>query len=173
MGLPMVGKDINGKSIRRKLQVGDVGQYTTESAAQSAADALRLTINNHSQRSNLQRTTVKTLWEHYISEELPQKEVSTQDVYAIVARNWILPRWGQLLLEEVKTVEVERWLRATDLANGTKAKIKNVMSALFSHVVRWEFCGRNPISSGGRWGPEEAAVQAWVCVSVPNAGKLH
>ena len=64
-------KDINGKSIRRKLQVGDVGQYTTESAAQSAADALRLTINNRSQRSNLQRTTVKTLWEHYISEELP------------------------------------------------------------------------------------------------------
>jgi integrase len=142
-------KDINGKSIRRKLQVGDVAQYPTESAAQSAADALRLTINNQSQRSNLQRTTVKTLWEHYTSEELPQKEVSTQDVYAIVARNWVLPRWGQLLLEEVKTVEVERWLRATDLANGTKAKIKNVMSALFSHAVRWEFCGRNPISSGG------------------------
>jgi hypothetical protein len=46
-------------------------------------------------------------------------------------------------------VEVERWLRATDLANGTKDKIKNVMSALFSHAVRWEFCGRNPISSGG------------------------
>jgi len=70
--------------------------------------------------------------------------VPTQDVYAIVARNWILPRWGQLLLEEVKTVEVERWLRATDLANGTKAKIKNVMTALFSHAVRWEFCGRKP-----------------------------
>jgi integrase len=69
-------------------------------------------------------------------------------VYAIVVKNWILPRWGRLLLDEVKTVEVERWLRATDLANGTKAKIKNIMSALFSHAVRWEFCGHNPISSG-------------------------
>lgn len=30
----------------------------------------------------------------------------------------------------------------------TKAKIKCVMSALFSHAVRWEFCSHNPISSG-------------------------
>jgi integrase len=43
---------------------------------------------------------------------------------------------------------VERWLRATGVADGTKAKIKCVMSALFSHAVRWEFCGHNPISSG-------------------------
>ena len=63
-------------------------------------------------------------------------------------KNWILPRWGIFLLDEVKTVEVERWLRATELADGTKAKIKCVMSALFSHAVRWEFCGHNPISSG-------------------------
>jgi hypothetical protein len=141
-------KDIDGKSIRRKSQVGDASEYPTESVAQAAADALRLTINNHSQRNSLRRTTVTTLWEHYRSEELPLKEVSTQDVYTIVVRKWILPRWGRLILDEVKTVEVERWLRATDLADGTKAKIKNVMSALFSHAVRWEFCGRNPISSG-------------------------
>jgi integrase len=141
-------KDIDGKPIRRKSQVGDATEYPTESVAQAAADALRLTINNHSQRNRLRRTTVTTLWEHYRSEELPLKELSTQDVYAIVVKNWILPRWGRLLLDEVKTVEVERWLRATDLANGTKAKIKNIMSALFSHAVRWEFCGHNPISSG-------------------------
>lgn len=53
-----------------------------------------------------------------------------------------------MLLEDVKTVEVERGLRATALADGTKAKVKCVMSALFSHAVRWEFCDHNPISSG-------------------------
>src|SRR5229473_7363553 len=74
--------------------------------------------------------------------------MSTQDAYTVYAKNWILPRWGNLLLEEVKTVEVERWLRAAGLADGTKAKIKCVMSALFSHAVRWEICGHNPISSG-------------------------
>jgi len=140
--------DINGKPVRRKLQIGSSEQYATVSAAQVAADALRLTINNRSSRRNLRRTTVDILWEHYCREELPIKETSTQDAYTLYAKNWILPRWGNMLLEEVKTVEVERWLRATDVTAGTKAKLKCVMSALFSHAVRWEFCGHNPISSG-------------------------
>jgi hypothetical protein len=79
---------------------------------------------------------------------MPLKEISTQDAYLVYGKNWILPRWGSLLLEDVKTIEVERWLRAAEVADGTKAKIKCVMSAVFSHAVRWEFCGHNPISSG-------------------------
>src|SRR5713101_3629600 len=141
-------RDINGKPVRRKLQIGSTTQYSTESVAQAAADALRLTINNPSNRRNLRQTTVNTLWEHYCREELPLKELSTQDAYSVYAKNWILPRWGKLALEEIKTVEVERWLRAAGVADGTKAKLKCVMSALFSHAVRWEFCGHNPISSG-------------------------
>lgn len=141
-------KDISGKPVRRKLQIGGVDEYATESSAQAAADAIRLTVNNHSLRQILTKTTVSTLWEHYRREELPLKEMSTQDAYMQYAKNWILPRWGTLLLEEVKTVEVERWLRAADMADGSKAKIKCVMSALFSHAVRWEFCAYNPISSG-------------------------
>ena len=35
----------------------------------------------------------------------------------IYAKKWILPRWGNLPLEQVKTVEVERWLRATEVAD--------------------------------------------------------
>src|SRR6266851_2619986 len=96
-------KDINGKPVRRKLQIGSSVQYSTESAAQAAADALRLTINNPSNRRTLRQTTVTTLWEHYCREELPIKEMSTQDAYTLYAKNWILPRWGNLLLEEVKT----------------------------------------------------------------------
>jgi integrase len=34
------------------------------------------------------------------------------------------------------------------VADGTKAKIKGMMSALFSRAVRWEFYSHNPISSG-------------------------
>src|SRR5262249_24182722 len=55
---------------------------------------------------------------------------------------------GAVLLQRVKTVEVERWLREATVSNGTRAKIKCVMSALFSHAVRWEFTSPNPISSG-------------------------
>jgi integrase len=152
-------KDTDGKPVRRKERLGDLEKYPNESAAQSAADALRLTINNQSKRTGLAKTTIQVLWEHYCREELPLKEISTQDAYLQYAKNWILPRWGSFLLTDVRTVEVERWLRSADAADGTKAKVKGVMSALFSHAVRWEFCSHNPISSGipvgtgGRRGP--------------------
>ena len=116
-------KDIDGKPVRRKVQIGSQEEYASESTAQAAADALRLTINNNSNRTAVSRTTVNTLWEHYSQEELPLKEMSTQDAYLDYARNWILPRWGNLLLEAVKTVEVERWLRTANIADGTRAKI--------------------------------------------------
>ncbi len=141
-------EDINGKLLHRKQQIGDLEAYPSESAAHAAADALRLTINNGCLHKSLQRTTINVLWEHYSREELPHKALSTQDAYCMYAKNWIVPRWGTMQLDQIKTVEVERWLLATEVANGTQAKIKCVMSALFSHAVRWEFCGHNPISSG-------------------------
>src|SRR5579872_4491024 len=60
-------KDINGKPVRRKEQLGTVEQYPSESKAQAAADALRLTVNNQSTRRDLRRTTINILWEHYSS----------------------------------------------------------------------------------------------------------
>ena len=139
---------INGKLLHRKQQIGTVEEYPSESAAQAAADSLRLTVNNGCKHRSLQRTTMNTLWEHYSREELPIKALSTQDAYSAYAKNWIVARWGNVQLEQVKTVEVERWLRASGVADGTRAKLKCVMSALFSHAVRWEFCGHNPISTG-------------------------
>jgi integrase len=33
------------------------------------------------------------------------------------------------------------------LAKGTKAKVRNIMSGLYSHAIRWEWAERNPITS--------------------------
>jgi integrase len=141
-------EDINGKLRHRKQRIGTVEEYVTESAALCASEALRLTINTRSNHKGFQRTSVEILWEHYCREELPFKDLSTQDAYQCYAKNWALPRWGRCRLEDVKTVEVERWLRQVPRAGGTKGKIKTLMSAMFSHAVRWEFCAHNPISSG-------------------------
>jgi len=164
-------KDINGKPVRRKLQIGSSVQYSTESAAQAAADALRLTINNPSNRRTLRQTTVTTLWEHYCREELPIKEMSTQDAYTLYAKNWILPRWGNLLLEEVKTVEVERWLRATDVTDGTKAKVKCVMSALFPTPSAGSSVATTQSRREFQSEPEERGAQALAFASVRSVNK--
>jgi len=67
-----------------------------------------------------------------------------------VLNKWVLPRWHAHKICDVRTIEVENWLRGLRLARGTKAKIKKTMGLLFNHGMRWEFTTRNPISGGVR-----------------------
>jgi integrase len=46
----------------------------------------------------------------------------------------------------VKSVPVEQWLKSLALAPGSKAKIRNIMSALYSHAIRWEWATHNSIT---------------------------
>jgi len=46
---------------------------------------------------------------------------------------------------DIRSVEVELWLKNLDLAPGSRCKIRNLMSLLFNHGRRHELCERNPI----------------------------
>jgi integrase len=61
-------------------------------------------------------------------------------------RLYILPKWGQTRLSGVRTVAVEAWLHSLPLAPATRSKIRNQMSAVFTHGIRHEFITTNPIS---------------------------
>jgi integrase len=92
---------------------------------------------------------VAELVTHYKERELPEdgnKTHSTREVYGSYIRTWILPAWGTYSLSDVKTVNVEAWLGTLPLANASKAKVRNVMSAIFTHAMRYEWLNRNPIT---------------------------
>jgi integrase len=101
------------------------------------------------------RMTLSQLWAHYQQNEFENLRGNSAASYELIWRLYIEPRWGTITLSAVKTTAVERWLRAVKLRNGNlaskeyKAKIRNVMSAMFSHALREDFCSRNPISCGG------------------------
>jgi integrase len=61
-------------------------------------------------------------------------------------RKWILPRWRSYRLADVKAVQVEQWLKSLPVSRGTKAKVRNIMSALYSHAQRWEWVTTNTIT---------------------------
>jgi len=63
-----------------------------------------------------------------------------------VLAKWILPRWENTPIDQIRTVAVEEWLRSISRAKGTKAKIRNTMSVLFNHAIRWNFVRNNPIT---------------------------
>jgi integrase len=138
----------DGSRTRRNLMVGSLEQYPNETAAQKAVAALRADINAENPRTSLTPISVQTLVEHYREKELGPdctKSRKTQVTYAGYFRKWILPRWGSYHVTEVKAVAVEQWLRSLKYANGSKAKARNIMSAVFNHAVRWEWLDVNPI----------------------------
>src|SRR6266446_8523960 len=148
MGVPLVGRRRQREALTP--QATDWGCGNISKRICSVCGSGRSPIN-HQQRKQAQKPTANH--NQYslgalLSRGIATQGLSTQDSYSMYAKNWIVPRWGNMQLDQIKTVEVERWLLATEAANGTQAKIKCVMSALFSHAVRWEFCGHNPISSG-------------------------
>jgi len=143
--------DAAGKRVQRKRVIGTLEEYPTESAAQGAADLARLEINrNHA--SGAQERTFGMLIDHFIEHELAEanqdRAWSTSSGYRSYLKNWIRPRWGSCSLGEVKAVAVERWLRGLALAAGSKKKIRDIMSVLYSHGIRHEWLpmGHNPIA---------------------------
>jgi hypothetical protein len=82
-----------------------------------------------------QRCTAR---KHYREKELGpncSKTRKTQVAYEVHFNKWILPRWGSYRVTDVKAVAVEQGLRSLQYANGSKAKARNIMSAVFTNAA--------------------------------------
>lgn len=140
----------DGKNKYRKAIVGTVETLANEASALKAAQALRIDANQQTPQAEAGPGTVAALVAHYRLKELAgerngRKAFSTRAAYECYLDNWVLPRWGEHKLDEVKPVAVEEWLDCIKRAKATKAKIRNLMSALFSHAMRYEWLDPNPI----------------------------
>ena len=62
---------LDGSIRRRNIVIGTLDEYPSESAAQAAVDALRLSINQQTPHQLLNAVKVETLVRHYREHELP------------------------------------------------------------------------------------------------------
>ena len=151
--------ELTGRRVRRKAVIGTVQQYPNVEDAWQASNGLRVSINEARNRQQEQLVTVADLVDHYTRTELSVdlsdggKSHATKTVYKNFLARWVRPTWGSLNIRSVRTTAVECWLRqlvridGRALAPSTKAKIRNVMSVLFNHAIRYEWLdqGKNPI----------------------------
>src|ERR1043166_1021932 len=150
--------DQSGNRVRRNRVIGTLEEYPTEELAQAAINGLRTCINEDRNRQPQQPVFVSDVIDHYLVTELSEQtnwhSHSTRIVYRVFFKRWIRPRWGSINIRDVRTIAVESWLRqlqrkdGEDLANSSKAKIRNLMSVLFNHAIRYEWLeqGKNPIT---------------------------
>jgi integrase len=73
------------------------------------------------------------------------RSYATKRIYKAYLNRWVRPHWQRYTLAEVRTIQVESWLRTLPLARSSCAKIRNLMSVLFNHACRYELFDRNPI----------------------------
>jgi integrase len=130
--------------------VGTLKEYPTKAKAEKAAAARRLDITKEQPQRIKAGLTIGQLAAHYMEKELdeqhPNKAYSTRECYRVMIEQHILPRWGNYRLGDVRTVAVEDWLSDLKLANASRAKIRGVLHALYSHAQRYEWYDRNPIT---------------------------
>jgi integrase len=146
--------DEHGERRLRKKTIGTVKQYPNKAAASAAVESVRSSAN----RAGVQRlagpTAFEGLIEHYRLKELPKddherKTKKTKKVYESNLKNHIAPKWGSYRLRDIFAVEVENWLSGLKLAPSSRSKLRNQMSAIFRHGVRWGWIGEheNPITT--------------------------
>ena len=105
----------DGESKRRKAIVGTVLTLPTEAITLKAARALRIDANSQTPLAESGPETIAELVAHYRLKELKEdshsrKSFPTRAAYRSYLDNWVLPRWGELKLDQIKPVTVEQWL---------------------------------------------------------------
>ena len=140
---------LDGKRLYHKKIVGTVEQYPDEDAARRSVVGLVSELNTDGRPTNSGTMTVAQLCDHFEQRELARENTwrshATKKIYQAYLTRWIRPHWQKYELAEVRTIQVESWLRGLPLAKSSCAKIRNVMSVLFNHACRYELFDRNPI----------------------------
>jgi integrase len=142
-------KTADGKKIYRRRQLGTVDQIPDIETARKAARLLVPDLNARMANSKPASMTIGQLCSHFEQCELglanTWRSYSTKTIYKVYLKRWIIPKWSEHLLSDIRTIEVESWLRSLPIARSTCAKVRNVMSVLFNHACRYEFFDGNPI----------------------------
>ncbi len=118
-------------AIRRSKLIGNKRDFPTKAAAWKEAKRLDSRDPEASHTSTL---ALKTLATHYRVEKMPKRK-DTRRSYEVWLRNYILPKWGDCLLNEVQARPVELWLNTLALAPKSKAHVRGVLRLLWDYSM--------------------------------------
>jgi integrase len=127
--------------------VGTVEKYRTKALARKAVEALLLKLNSETPQQRMAMVTFGAICDRYFEEEIPER-YSASKSYRSNIKNYLKPRWGSYLLDHIRPMAVEDWLKKLPMAPKSKAHIRSVMHLMFECATRWELFTekRNPIA---------------------------
>lgn len=133
---------------RPRFRIGLKAQYPTQAKASRAAQHIRDSFNQSSEKLCAPVRSFGDVIARYELEEMPQRW-STRRGYMRMHRKYIEPRWGSVALTEVEAIDVRAWLKGLDhLSSRSKGHLHNQMKNLFKFAMLWKWmpAAINPMS---------------------------
>ncbi len=143
----------DGKRVEHTLPVGFVRDLPKKADAWREADkrGLLVRINEASVHG---RVRFNVLAEHYLKADfgpdaVRPKSVNTIPIVEHYVRDYLIARWGEEIAEDIKPLELQRWLKSlrTDrgLAWTTISKMRGVMLRIYKVGILHELVSKNPV----------------------------
>ena len=143
----------DGERVENTLPVGFVRDFPKAKDAWREVDRLGLLVRINDTRCPV-RIRFASLAEHYLKHDMgagavrPKTERTVLNTAQII-RAYLVPRWGNLIADDLKPLELQRWLQSlhTDkgLAWTTVSKFRGTMLRIYKIGLLHELVNKNPV----------------------------
>ena len=143
-----------GRRVEHTLPVGLVRDFPSEKAAWREVDRLGLAVRIN-EVPDSGRIRFDQLAEHYLKADFgpdavrPKSEGTVLNINHIV-RDILVPRFGQEIAEDIKPLDIQRWLKSLHMDKGlawtTVSKVRGVMLRIYkTGILHGGLVNKNPV----------------------------
>jgi integrase len=144
----------DGRRVENIMPIGLVQRFPKGKDAWREADRLGLSVRINDAPAVAPSVSFHFLAEHYLKAEfgvdaLRPKSVNTTSHVEQVVRAYLVPRFGTELAEDVKALDIQRWLKSLHdsnrLAWPTISKMRGIMYRIYKIGILHEHVTKNPV----------------------------
>jgi integrase len=143
----------DGRRVENVMPIGLVREFPKDEDARREADRLGLSVRiNDSSLPG--RIHFDFLAEHYLKADFGADAVRPKSVNTIshveqIVRAYLIPRFGNEIAEDIKPLDIQRWLKSLHDSNSlawiTISKMRGVMRRIYKIGILHEHVAKNPV----------------------------
>lgn len=143
----------DGKRVEHMLPVGLVERFPKDGDAWREVDRLALGVRIND-APGAGRASFKFLAEHYLKADFGADAVRPKSVHTInnvehVVRDYLIPRFGEAIADDIRPLDIQRWLKSLHVAKGlawpTIAKMRGAMRRIYKIGIIHGHVEKNPV----------------------------
>jgi integrase len=143
----------DGRRAENTLPVGLVRDFPKEKDAWREVDRLGLLVRINDLPGDI-RTRFDALAEHYLKADFGENAVrpkseNTTTITEHIVRDYLLTRWGSEIAQDIKPLDIQRWLKLLHTDHGlawtTISKMRGIMNRVYKIGMLHERVATNPV----------------------------